>query len=417
MRTLLRRVVAFGHTSFETVHMCTRWWIVFVLGVAVAACAHGSYGEGGETGGEAEGNGNGPPPPNSSPPPPPPPPEGDAGTAPMATECEAMEANGQPCELGAWACTAPCIHGIASDGMNVYISQGSSPASIKRCAVGGCNMAFTTVVPGLGPNAFFGNRMAVGGNALYWTNLVLPSPGDLMDVPLDSVMPIAANFWAPESTLAAHIVTDETFVYWSQISFISSVLSQNISRCDLGASCATPTVLFTDPTASDELLLIAVDTTYLYWEIYDLLTDSIDLYSKPLAGGPTVSLVTNSGAGALVASSGNAYWVSAGGIYTCPGNATAATCPAGGNLYASDPGAGALATDGTMLYWGTAPTAGAGTATSAMRKCALGATCPSPTTLLSGLVAPKYIVLDAMHTYWIAEDFLVWKYRVYEYSK
>jgi hypothetical protein len=112
-----------------------------------------------------------------------------------------------------------------------------------------------------------------------------------------------------------------------------------------------------------------------------------------LAGGTAVNLTSGAGAQAFIAAGGSVYWVGFSGIYSCPGSGG---CGASGNLYDADTAASGLATDGTSLYWDDF------TGSPSVRKCALGATCATPTTVatLASTSSPGVIAVDATHVYW-----------------
>jgi hypothetical protein len=157
--------------------------------------------------------------------------------------------------------------------------------------------------------------------------------------------------------------------------------------------------------------LIAVDSKYIYW------TDqSGDINSQLLAGGPPVTIVDNLDnpnfpplPTAILANNGILYWVAGqfggNGINACPANAS---CTANPGIYNMDFSAVAMATDGTDLYWTDSSPA-------AVKKCTLGLTCASPTTIVTQPTpaSPGDITVDAKHTYWLDSA----SGGVYEFSK
>jgi hypothetical protein len=296
---------------------------------------------------------------------------------------------------------------------------------------------------------FFGgtgpNLLATGGMDLFW-----PDATNVQRAPLAA--PSAGTFYANPSFSAEpwQVVTDATYVYWADTG------TSLIYKCPLGSTCTNPTVVVnltgmplpTDggvesgtpdgggpdgatpegglPEAGVDSAtpdagsfvgfqppqLIAVDSKYVYW------TDSSgDINSQLLTGGPPVTIVNNLNnpnfpplPSALFANNGLVYWVSSSfgsgvGINVCPANAD---CTANPGVFAPDPSAVAIATDGTDLYW-------TDSMPPSVNKCKLGATCATPTVVvtLSGTVSPGNIVVDAKHTYWLDSA----SGAVFEYSK
>ena len=313
--------------------------------------------------------------------------------------------------------------GIASDGTNVYWFMGTfggAPFTLLECAAAGCAMVPTPIAMNINPAAglgFFGsagpNLLVTGGTNLFW-----PDGSNVQRSPF--MTPAASSFHMGTAVnQPSQVATDAAFVYWADAK------ASMIYKCALGSTCTTPTVVVNltgtqggtpeggvpEAGGTDSGLLaviqppqlIAVDTTFIYW------TDqSGDINSQLLTGGPPVTILDNFHnpnfpplPTAILAYDGIVYWVvGLGGgpvtlqvISACPANAS---CTASPGVYNADPDAVAMATDGTDLYWTEV-------APPAVKKCKLGLTCASPTTLvtLGPTYSPGDIAVDSTHTYWL----------------
>jgi hypothetical protein len=268
---------------------------------------------------------------------------------------------------------------IATDGTNVYWMTTSFSGSIDECAVSGCNNGPTQIGTNVNNDNNFngGGLLSVGGAYVYW-----PDEVSVMEVTIASST--QASFAAPANSSPYAIATNGNDVYWTDVNL-------GILKCPVAATCASPTTILSLATlggSSFSPQLIAVDATYVYW------SDASDgIYSYPLAGGTKVTLSPTSASVfpiVLLASGGRLYWTDFdGGLTTVLATSTSAT------TYYADSDAFGLATDGTNLYW-TNESLGA------VRKCALGASCASPTNVALGIDTPTFIAVDDNHTYWIA---------------
>jgi hypothetical protein len=225
--------------------------------------------------------------------------------------------------------------------------------------------------------------------------LYFPNGTEVQDMLLSTATSgVFATTSAPQQ-----VVVDAHNVYWADDA------TNVIYSCPLGASCTSPTILVNVSAVPDGGTVaspqqLAVDSTYIYW------SDSLgNINSYPLLGGATALIASGASPFALVASAGNAYWTGASGVFRCPANAASAA-----SVYYADPSTAFanLATDGATLYWTTGGSPGA------VRKCALGLSCTSPTTLADGVDTPSYIAIDAMHSYWLQGSAIG---TVYEFSK
>lgn len=292
---------------------------------------------------------------------------------------------------------------LSSDGTNVYWFTNAnnsgfpSPGNIQKCAVTGCASIPTTMAMGVTAGGFVISPVAAKAFG-YWTDST-NTPGVVSVVPLASG---AATTFASNQNTPQGIAADATNVYWVDQPL---GVAGSIMKCALGTACVTPTLVVATP-ATGSATMLAVDAANLYW--FD--SASYFIYTRPLAGGAAVKLADLSASFStptqMLAVGGRLYWAVgfAPQISTC---AVAAPCGATPKTYFSDTEPFGLATDGTDLYWTNNIAGGK------IQKCALGATCASPT-LVTTADTPTFIAVDAMHTYWVGGSTIT---GVYEYSK
>ena len=270
---------------------------------------------------------------------------------------------------------------VASNGSEVFVLTAASGGVVQACNVTGRNQTLVTIASGLDNTNNMGGSglLALGGTWAYW-----PGQTAIEDVATTG-SPTTAVFTQSANASIYSVATNTTQVFWSDASL-------GILSCAIGATCASPTPVASVSSLPAAPQILAADDLYVYWMDADA-----DVYSASSAGGAPVMLAIGSDGGsnsfgalpAIVAAAGRVYYVdpNSGELMTASGGT-----PSSAALY-SGTSPIALATDGATLYWSDGTT---------IAKCALGASCATPTTIYGGTAATS-LAVDATNIYWIDE--------------
>lgn len=285
---------------------------------------------------------------------------------------------------------------VVSTGKNVFIMTDANGGVVETCAIAGCNQQPSQVASGLHNtnNTGSAGHLAVGGGGawVYW-----PEQTSVASMAVAS--PTQTVFAQPANSSVVAVATSATSVFWSDANL-------GILTCAIGATCASPTILLAIASLPAAPVGIVADDTYVYW------TDAKgNLSSYPIAGGSQVTLATGIADGPPVAMSAAAGRVYFGGLVDPldPFNTVLGTALGGvassATLYHDAQTVLAVTTDGTNVYWSDG---------SQILKCAVGASCTTPTAPWGG-VSAQSIAVDANNIYWIDTMQPVW--AVWEFRK
>jgi hypothetical protein len=259
----------------------------------------------------------------------------------------------------------------------VFLLTAASGGVVEECSVGGCNQSPVTIASGLDNTNNMGSAglLALGGSWVYW-----PGQAAVQDVTIAN--PTVSVFAHQTNASVYAVATNTTRVLWSDINL-------GIASCALGATCASPNMVVPMSSLGAAPQTLAADETYVYWS--DL---NGAIFSAALSGGGAPVLLGSGHAGnfagslAMVASAGRVYYIGpdkgASQLMTATGGAASSAA-----MYSTDE-ATALATDGTTLYWANG---------NSISKCALGASCATPTWIYGGTASS--IAVDATNLYWM----------------
>jgi len=289
---------------------------------------------------------------------------------------------------------------IAADDVNVYWSvlNAQGVYALMSCPVSGCGGSPTTVWTGVNAGSVPGELVAAAGRIYFQTD-----DGALVDCPSSGCGGAPTPF-APTtqtSTESASLAADSQNLYWQAAGSLYS--------CALGATCASPhEVARLGPGAVVEQ--IVPDGATLYW----VDSGNGQLGSAGLSsgsGGATnvvcaIPAVTTGliGQGSFAIAGGYAYVSSGvqppgigGGVYRC-----ALGAGAGGDatLFASDPTAIYVESDGESLFW----LSGDPTAMTELKNCAPAATCSGATSFLGPTQHMEGFTLAGGFVYSVSSD-------------
>jgi hypothetical protein len=182
-----------------------------------------------------------------------------------------------------------------------------------------------------------------------------------------------------------------TAAYWTDL--------QSIWTCSTSGTCIPKKI----NVVSNQPCSVAVDGNDLYWgqatgEVYvsDLTGQNATLIAAPAQSG-----TANLSATIVLAGGGQVFWLGGPGLMTA--GRTMAPTAYGGPTLGSYQGP---ATDGTNVYLLGTQNEGNPNPVAAVSKCAIGATCTTPTTIVpwSGVSLGPNIVVDAKNVYWSQND-------------
>jgi hypothetical protein len=255
------------------------------------------------------------------------------------------------------ALDATCA-GVACDDPTTTCFRGSCVPATVVCADGTCSL---------------GGPLDGGTDAAF----------DAADA-AEAAAPAAPVLLASGQSSPVGLYVDATDVYWTS----SDPNTGNVSKCAV-QGCAQPTVVAAnEPGAFD----LAGDATNVYWT--DFLATGGQVVLAPKVGGGAVVL-----ANGLLSPMGIAVGTSS--VYftlNLQPNGSVMTCGIGGcsnaptTLASSQNGAGAIAVDGTTLYW-------TDIFSGDVMTCTLP-TCSNASTLASSQGYPEVLALDATNVYW-----------------
>lgn len=238
---------------------------------------------------------------------------------------------------------------IAVDATTIYwtrISQDGQPGAIESCAISGCGLQPTVVVPNLSREI---GSIAVDAQNLYWVDI-----GANYDA--------GAVFKCPKFDCANHVTT-------------------------LASGLASPSHL-------------AVDATSLYWVNVgdDADNDHAAVLECSISGCPAgPSIIAEIGAGperALSIDSANIYWVDDQQVLACPKTG----CAGGPKVLASQqPGVSSVASDGNSVFWGSSPD---DSHFGPIVSCGVMGCANSPTEILAKDREPTLMLVDDSNVYW-----------------
>jgi hypothetical protein len=289
---------------------------------------------------------------------------------------------------------------ITSDGTNVYWLSTANGA-VQYCPVAGCSQPAspsTLATPGNnGTPAGDVQQLVLAKGTAYFDSVPFGGGNPtIYECPLTGCAGTPHAYTASTLSSGTDVVADTTNLYWA---------GNEIDECALGASCATPKGLSTFSGAG--AMGLSGGTLYWFDDSFNPAGNSINGAAVSGAGSVTTVCTTSTVASDLVvagsylyftdASPGSSGTFASSGVYVCP--LSGGGGPA--SLYISDTkGAYGLASDGVDLYWTEALGCTATTCSGAIKKCALGASCASPTTYVSGQAMPVSIALTSTDVFW-----------------
>jgi len=308
---------------------------------------------------------------------------------------------------------------IVTDDTNVYwLGTTSTGFEVEYCPLAGCTGGKPTTLADTNAASsfsFFGElslgQLTVSASTLYFAD-------DDLDV-LQCALPPTGCALTPTtySTNAdfeeTYVAATSTKVYWANNE------AETVYDCAAGASCVTPTLLQNDTTLGLTPEGMFVTDSAIYWGAGDEET-TINIYSAALTGG-AVSTVCTQTSGSfeggnltqLIVAGGFVYFSDGEStIYSCSATATGATAA----VYIMDSnGPGGLAASATDLYWADSGFGGfsssSTTPTGAIRKCALGASCPlyadggtSAITVVDKIPSPDGLAVGTTQVYWTSDN-------------
>jgi hypothetical protein len=266
---------------------------------------------------------------------------------------------------------------VTSNGFVYWINQGDG--SVMKCAVNGCNLSPTKIVPGGGTNT--GHDLRVDANNVYWAN---PQGGAIQRCPLTG-----CGAGGPATIASAvgpyFLDIDSTNVYWTD--------SATVSKCALTATGCTPTVLASGLSSNFNLVVSSNLVVWIEGNAVDYCPVSgcsggvAQVLSAAIAGDAYGGLATD---GLYV------YWdndkTSGPAVYSCFLVGGCGGSPPTKVVTTGDSLPQGMATDGTHVYWANYVASG-----TVMRAPVGGG---SPTTLASGVNKPGFVAVDGTSVYW-----------------
>ena len=249
------------------------------------------------------------------------------------------------CALTSFESHQDGIDGVAVDGQNLYFavdgndSMGPSSTVFKMAIDGGAPVILASEQGGP-------DTVAVEGANVYWTN---GANGTVMTVPVVGGTPSTLASGQPG---ADHTAVDATSVYWTT----SGGDGGAVVRAPLDGGAAS---IFAAGFISSNL---ALDGENAYFAVLNTgmipgpIPPVLSVVKAPLDGGTPITLDTSSlpsGRGPSVAVDGvNFYWMGPSAIVATPLDGGTPTTLATINIPGFHLGGyGAIATDGTTVYW------------------------------------------------------------------
>ena len=314
---------------------------------------------------------------------------GDGGTDAWDALTEAALEGGS--EVGTLTVLAPAENppgpnDIAIDSTNVYWITGAG--AVRKCAVGGCGGAPTTLADGLGPLC----GVAIDLANVYWTACDTSPAVMKCAIAGCSLTPttIASSLDYPQG-----IVSNGTNVYFADPGSEACWAAPDagtLNMCSANGCGVSPTVLASSQCGATR---IAVDSANVYWSAY---TKVLKCGVGGCGNSPTV-LANSKGPFGIAVDSTNVYW-------TDPQASSVMKCSIGGcggtpTILATGQGnPTAIATDGINVYWTNASAGGQ------IMKCAV-AGCVAPTVIASAQNWPSSIAVDVSSVYWGTSNAIV----------
>ncbi len=332
---------------------------------------------------------------------------------------------GAACVAGACAVsTAPSVivtsqspTWIAVDATSVYwMNKEATPAgasgnsALLACPVAGCVGAPGTIWSGVYPV----DGLAESATTLVWSAGPGPASADGSLGALPEIMGcadtgcgMAATAIATVSENISSIATDAVNVYWTT--------TDAVRKCPLTGCGSSPVTLASGVNAPGSVTSNGQDVFWTTESGNSIAGQIMKCAAGGCGGTPTVLVSNRTGAGVIAADGSNVYWVdngtavgggrlpltsyTTGQVLECAVTGCGDT-PSMLASYATWLGAGAIATDGTDVYWSVEQSGGT---LGAIVKCAVGGCGGTPT--LVGTTSTQQsptvgLALDATRVYW-----------------
>jgi hypothetical protein len=278
------------------------------------------------------------------------------------------------------------IGSIVVDSTNVYWIDETTTGylytpQVQYCPVTGCGTTPSTLAAA---TVSFGEIQPYEGLVVTSSNAYFADGSTSIDTSPLTGGTGTGTLFSSNGSYNTPMVADSSNLYWIDENTYA------IYSCPLGTTCGSPTTIVSTgsyTTAS----AIAVSGASVYF-----ILPYSGLYSAPASGGavsPTLVCSYFSSSSTLVVAGGYAYYADGySAVYACPlTGGTAST------YYLDSMEPSTVATDGINLYWteATYPTG-------SIQKCALGATCTTPTLVVSGIQEVGDIAVGAKEIFWVS---------------
>jgi hypothetical protein len=283
---------------------------------------------------------------------------------------------------------------IVVDSTNVYWVEEGTTYGVQYCPLTGtCTSPTMLAAPAIGfLEAYDLGQLVVAGSTVYFSD----GEEDIEECAVAGCGGTASIYASAGFDTA--VTATATDLVWT------SEESENVSACALGATCPTPKTVVSTAAAEIEPYFAAVSGSTVFIGRIDEDLDTLVVLSAPITGGAATTVCTASGfgfdMGDMILVGTTLYFTNPeeGGVYSCSTTATGATAT---EYYAdmNEPTGLAVDPSGTTLYWTENETSGA------ILKCAVGASCATPTILVPSTPNPDGIAVTATSIYWTSNAF------------